>query len=84
MSDRYSYRRFVDEVERVAISPRTSSASAPPIARPYVAAIDRLSWVELALRMGLAPRVRARLAAVAKSLLPNFVVDALRRRLASE
>jgi hypothetical protein len=34
--------------------------------------------------MGVLPRARARLAAVAKATLPGYVVDALRRRLASE
>jgi hypothetical protein len=83
-SGRYSYRGFVEEVQRVAISPGTSSASAPWIARYYVSALDRLSWIELALRVGLAPRVWASLSPLAKALLPSFVIDALRHRLDSE
>jgi hypothetical protein len=74
----------VDEVERVMIAPETRPANASPTVRVSFAVLDRLSWAELPVRMKLLPRVLPRAATLAKAVLPDFVVNFLRRRLASE
>ena len=81
-SGRYSYRGFVEEVQRVVASAGTRSPSQPRMARTYIAVLDRLTWIELALRVGYSQRAWARLAALLKAVLPDFVVAAIRRRLA--
>jgi hypothetical protein len=76
-SGRYDYEQFVRQIESVL--PSEAPAEAPARGMPALAAArDRMSWVELWLRIGVVARARIRLAAFAKRVLPDRIVDGLR------
>ena len=77
-SGRYEYSRLVEQVE--ALVPR-APAAAPPgrLVWALSRVRDRLSWVELWLRVG----VHRWFAPWAKRLLPNSVIESIRRRRAA-
>jgi hypothetical protein len=81
---RYSYSGFVAEVERLLLAPRAVSRPLPRIAPAFLASLDRLSWLELPVRISLIPRIWVRAAALVKAILPQSVVAALRARLTRE
>lgn len=82
-SGRYSYRTFVETVEHAAIPARSSPAVTPWFAVAGVRALDRLSWAELPIRVKVIPRVVSKLAVLGRVVLPDFILNALRRRSAS-
>jgi hypothetical protein len=81
-SGAYTYRRFVEQVEAAASIEPSGDSLRLRIAHPAARARDRLTWVGLWGRLGLATRTRAGLVTAAKRLLPARVVEWIRRRRA--
>jgi hypothetical protein len=78
-SGRYDYAHFVGQVEAALPSKVPPGAGPARASRALVAARDRLSWLELWWRLGVVARANVRLAALAKRVLPDRVVERLRR-----
>jgi hypothetical protein len=77
----YTYRTLVDLIERAAFPRATSSATPSHVLRLYLDALDRLSWIRVAVRYGAAQRFWAWLNASLKAVLPAPVVTAIQRFL---
>jgi hypothetical protein len=79
-SGAYTYARFIEEIESVALadaSPRPAS-SAIALLHRLSRLVDRLSWSKVALYVHLAGALRR----LALRLLPSPVLDFVRRRVA--
>lgn len=79
-SGAYTYARFVEEVESVALAGAPERADAPGRALLHALsrAMDRLSWRKVALYVGVSGRLRR----LALALLPPRALDWVRRRVA--
>jgi hypothetical protein len=78
-SGRYEYPKLVEQVEAIFPSPPLpEQADSGRVAWTMSRVSDRLSWVELWLRVGL----HNRMALWAKRVLPDAIVESIRRRRA--
>jgi hypothetical protein len=79
-SGAYTYARFVEEIEAVALAGASAHAATPALALLHRLSVllDRLSWKKVALYVSVAGSLRR----LALRLLPSPALDLVRRRIA--